>query len=111
MGELGRSWCSPVWSLGGSLQEDVFGSTNWVVDSWVLTVDAVDEYWLMLFIPRIGDGKEECLSRMLVWVAVGHVGVEVFKGKISLLIAVKVVINLLAPCSDRDGVDGEDHIL
>ena len=65
----------------------------------------------MLFIPRIGDGKEECLSRMLVWVAVGHVGVEVFSGKISLLIADRVVISLLAPCSDSDGVDVEDHIL
>ena len=46
-----------------------------------------------------------------MWVVVEDVGVEVFIGNISLVMADRVEIVLLAPCSDRDCDEVEDHML
>ena len=61
--------------------------------------------------PLIGDGIDECLSRRVVWEAAEDVGVEVFIGNISFVTTARVEIVLLAPCSDRECVEEEDHIL
>ena len=46
-----------------------------------------------------------------MWEAAEDVGVEVFIGNISFVMTARVEIVLLAPCSDRDCVEVEDHML
>ena len=46
-----------------------------------------------------------------MWEAVEDVGVDVFIGNNSLVTIERVEIVLLAPCSDRECVEVEDHML